>query len=51
MNQRLFIALLPPASIQEEVRQIQYDLRDRPHGSFSPDLPITLFVSVRDKMI
>ena len=29
MNQRLFIALLPSASIQEEVRQIQYDLRDR----------------------
>jgi len=29
MNQRLFIALLPPDTIQEEVRQIQYDLRDR----------------------
>ncbi|NUN65031.1 2'-5' RNA ligase family protein [Pseudanabaena biceps] len=29
MSQRFFIALLPPASMQDEVRQIQYDLRDR----------------------
>ena len=29
MNQRLFIALLPSETIQDEVREIQYDLRDR----------------------
>jgi len=29
MNQRFFIALLPPDSVQDEVRQIQYDFRDR----------------------
>ena len=29
MNQKFFIALLPPASMQDEVRQIQYDFRDR----------------------
>jgi len=29
MNQRFFIALLPPDSMQDEVRQIQYDFRDR----------------------
>ena len=29
MNQKFFIALLPPDSIQDEVRQIQHDFRDR----------------------
>jgi len=29
MNQKFFIALLPPDSIQDEVRQIQYDFLDR----------------------
>ena len=29
MNQRFFIALLPPDSIQDEVRQIQYDFEAR----------------------
>ena len=29
MSQRFFIALLPPTAIQDAVREIQYDLRDR----------------------